>query len=60
MSERLPEELELVLITDGEDVIVSFRMRYYEPTEFYGMWNVTHWMPLPEPPKEAQDAKDVH
>lgn len=21
---------------------------------FYGNWNITHWLPLPEPPKESQ------
>ena len=47
VSERLPDEEVRVLATDGTDVFDSEYMR--------GNWewlaDVTHWMPLPEPPK---------
>jgi hypothetical protein len=47
VSERLPDEEARVLATDGTDVFDSEYMS--------GNWewcaDVTHWMPLPEPPK---------
>ena len=47
VSERLPDEEVRVLATDGTDVFDSEYMS--------GNWewcaDVTHWMPLPEPPK---------
>lgn len=52
VTERLPEEMDLVLITDGINVMWSFRVKDFETSEFYGMWNVTHWMPLPALPRE--------
>jgi len=46
VDERLPPEETRVLATDGKDVFDSEYMR--------GNWewcaDVTHWMPLPEPP----------
>lgn len=56
VKDRLPEEYETVLAYDGDCV---------EPSVFYGdygfyeldkyeadpLCGVTHWMPLPEPPK---------
>ena len=51
-------DLDLYLVTDGEIVSVGFY------TTKWGTWtsaddlllpfNVTHWMPLPEPPQEAE------
>lgn len=65
VKERLPEERTMVLIVDGGEVSVGqYSPTEYHPT---GWWdylstdingcevechNVTHWMPLPEPPKE--------
>jgi hypothetical protein len=47
VSERLPDEEVRVLATDGTDVFDSEYMS--------GNWewcaDVTHWMPLPEPPE---------
>lgn len=56
-SERMPEEFEEVLVSDGANVEVMW-------LDCYGLWDcwvdgedrmvcsdvVTHWMPLPEPP----------
>lgn len=44
---------ELVLVTDGENI----RIGYYAKLEWKEfpinrIMDVTHWMPLPEPPKE--------
>ena len=52
VSERLPKEMETVLITDGKNVGWSFCVNDYGTMEFYSTWKITHWMPLPEPPKE--------
>ena len=50
VSERLPDEEVRVLATDGTDVFDSEYMS--------GNWewcsDVTHWMPLPEPPEVTQ------
>ncbi len=56
VTERLPEAGSMVLAVDSEETISS---AYY-----VGNWHsggaleedaVTHWMPLPEPPKEETD-----
>lgn len=52
VTERLPKEMETVLVTDGKNVGWSFCVNDYGTMEFYSPWTVTHWMPLPEPPKE--------
>ncbi len=55
-SERMPQVMEDVLVTDGEEVKSmwwngnkwdSWLSRYSLDSD-----DVTHWMPLPEPPKE--------
>jgi len=49
---RLPEETEIVIVDGG--------CAYYRKGEWWTVmeypvrpiqWNVTHWMPLPQPPK---------
>ena len=55
VSERLPEE--------GEGVVVAVEGGFVYPDtfdcvsegipRFYDAYNVTHWMPLPEPPESA-------
>lgn len=60
VKERLPEFGERVLCTDGVAVFEQYRA---ELSCVYGMWErfgmkspmqeVTHWMPMPEPPKEG-------
>ena len=60
VAERLPEEpLQTVLVTNGTEVCVGTYSIIYE--EFGVMcgrkhkrFGVTHWMPLPEPPKEVE------
>lgn len=58
-KERLPEEREwvLVFIREGIKAFIAVSMR----TD-YNFWsglgrkrNITHWMPLPEPPKEKEN-----
>ena len=58
VTERLPELGERVICTDGYAVFEQYRV---ELSCVYGMWDrgglkspmqaVTHWMPLPNPPK---------
>lgn len=54
-SERMPEELEDVLVTDGRSVEVmylNFGLWYVTSTDSAICGDeVTHWMPLPEPPE---------
>lgn len=55
-SERMPDDFEDVLVTDGDNVEVMWRHRsglwdYWAPRNPNISSNdVTHWMPLPEPP----------
>ena len=61
VEERLPEEGERVLCTDGRCVFEQYRVPL---SCVYGTWdrgglkspmqNVTHWMPLPEPPEVSE------
>ena len=58
VTERLPELGERVICTDGYAVFEQYRV---ELSCVYGMWDrggrkspmqvVTHWMPIPNPPK---------
>lgn len=52
VTEQLPKEMETVIVTDGKNVGYSFCVNDYGTLDFYSPWNITHWMPLPEPPKE--------
>lgn len=49
VTERLPDIGKDVLIYSKEDGV---DVDYYGG-DMFGYWNVTHWMPLPEPPKEG-------
>jgi transcription elongation factor Elf1 len=59
VSERLPEENQQILSTDGKEFYLDYYARWEgkdnPPCFCDGLsWAVTHWMPLPEPP-EVQD-----
>lgn len=60
VTERLPEVGRRVLATSGAFVGEAFRAQSGEWARIYGPWNdflersVTHWMPLPEGPKEVE------
>ncbi|EOJ5404665.1 DUF551 domain-containing protein [Escherichia coli] len=59
-SERMPKGYADVLVTDGEHVEV----KWWDESGYWDSWTelnsdifadeITHWMPLPEPPKEAK------
>lgn len=55
VEERLPEQSKKVLVSNGEYTWVSSYLDsiglFYEFRPFAGQ--PTHWMPLPEPPKEG-------
>ena len=60
VKDRLPKTGERVLATDGFMVGEGFRNDKNEFCRYYASsWkdvlgdDVTHWMPLPDPPKEA-------
>ena len=55
VKDRLPEDFQEVLASDGIDISASTFFRYekddysFSLCQFYN--EVTHWQPLPEPPK---------
>ena len=65
VTERLPEENGSYLIVNGETVTKIVSEAYYDkdwgdscwtdPVELYMTYHPTHWMPLPEPPKEKAE-----
>ena len=56
VSERLPENNQQVLSTDGEDYYLDYYAQWdganlsFAPRFLGATWKVTHWMPLPESP----------
>lgn len=66
VTERLPEYMENVLVTDGVFSGMGWRDWYdyrgTKPREDYWIapstnvneLNITHWMPLPEPPEDGE------
>ena len=56
VTERLPEDGEDVILTDGKNVSFGYSHNLFSGMEWYiphgRVGKVTHWMPLPEPPKE--------
>lgn len=62
-SERLPKDDANVLAhNDGDGVLIAsydhYVREWMEAFECYPLTNVTHWMPLPEPPKRKDDTND--
>lgn len=60
VTERLPEESSTYIVTanDGYAQRVSFvlwqkKHRMWNLTGARSYWRVTHWQPMPKPPKEA-------
>ena len=60
VDERLPEEENPIIVTDGKKVIVAYKNWLYRsnstgklrcPANYGNGMYVTHWMPLPEAPK---------
>ncbi|MEJ3339060.1 DUF551 domain-containing protein [Escherichia coli] len=59
-SERMPKGYADVLVTDGEHVEV----KWWDESGYWNSWaelnsdifadEITHWMPLPEPPQEVK------
>ena len=56
VAERLPEKRKWVLCKCQANIVDVLRFEnaewYHDPTHVYMYEFVTHWMPLPEPPKE--------
>lgn len=67
VNDRLPEANERVLATDGEYIGEAYMQANTEFMRDFGVYaatwiliygtNVTHWMPLPEPPKKEEEPK---
>ena len=57
VTERLPDENDVVLITDSLDVGTGYLVHGYgwiSPFDDIETSHVSHWMPLPEPPKDGE------
>ncbi len=54
VDDEQPEIDETVLLFDGSIYIGlrEFGDYYVQDISYSGLWNVTHWMPLPKPPIE--------
>ena len=59
VSERLPNLYETVIVCDVREQYVGAWMYYgngdwLHDDKLFGAEEITHWMPLPEPPKEGE------
>ena len=63
VEERLPEECDIYLAHvmhsyNKEDLYALVCVEYFNPEDGWSslsdLYEVTHWMPLPEPPKEGE------
>lgn len=59
VKDKLPEDLENILFTDGKDVYKGHISKSYLEEDHYwysvadhAVEGVKHWMPLPKPPKD--------
>ena len=58
VTERLPETDGLYLVSVKNDHKRRYsKTAWYEKQSWFARQDVTHWMPLPQPPKEASDAQ---
>ena len=64
VEERLPEHLTSVIVHRKDGGIFMWEYFDTSPTDecliddsmnVYSFYDVTHWMPLPEPPKQAEE-----
>ena len=62
VTERLPKDMEKVLIFDDGKVKVGYIFDIWQGEEVHHEWysehypaDPSHWMPLPEPPKEETE-----
>lgn len=67
VTERLPEDRQSVLVHRDDGGIFIFEYFTTSPTDecwiddhlnVYSAYCITHWMPLPQPPKEEKDKND--
>lgn len=56
VAERLPEYGQEVIVYSGNVLKPVVYGVHYWNKEFNSWAHITHWMPLPEPPKEDEDA----
>lgn len=63
VTERLPKPFESVLVYDGtaKEIELAYMTRHEEWVGVVINHNITHWMPLPEPPmrKAENGCKDI-
>lgn len=50
VKDRLPEYGRYVLVYSADDDFMTVEARHH-----FGLFQITHWMPLPEPPREVND-----
>lgn len=61
VKDRLPEKQGEYIAFDGKSVFGAYYeggtldTKWTDTTEWYRDYVVTHWMPLPKPPKEDED-----
>ena len=53
VKDRLPEEDTWVLVYAKQGFYMNLKVDYIYHGEWFNSLLVTHWMPLPEPPKEG-------
>ena len=54
VKDQLPPINTLVLTFDGEFIGIEERLHTGRDDDWSQSYSVTHWMPLPEPPKEVE------
>lgn len=56
VKEQMPKEFKTVLVSNGNIFIAELNGNHfvtdYGCITYRKIWGVTHWQPLPEPPKE--------
>ena len=54
VKDQLPTIGTLVLTFDGEFIGIEERLHTGRDDDWSQSYSVTHWMPLPDPPKEVE------